>query len=84
MADRDDSNLVHFKSRSKQPRSIGNVSPSAPGPTQYEHDQSFGSTMSDMNPLKFNYIGTDPQLTLTDKMSGRRTTQYAMGDGFRW
>lgn len=82
---RSDAALRHFASRAQQPKVLA-ASPRmymgdiAPPPVQIivAYEQPFGSSMDQMDDMRFRYTGTSTQVSKDEKMCARRTSQLCM------
>ena len=87
---RNDATLRHFQSRSQQPKLLagGPIAvtgiPTAPVNVFVVYDQGFGSVTDQIDDTRFKYMGTNPQVSRFEKMSGRRLNQATMRESFNW
>ena len=95
---RSDKVLQHAMSRSQQPRggvpgpvsSKGNtLAPApaaAPSPVNVfvVYDQGFNSVSSQIDDLRFRYVGVSPNITKYQGMTARRDQMDSVSSGFKW
>ena len=88
MADRDDANLRHFKSRSQQPKLLcdpkkstcgSNISPVT---MSYVFDSGFGGAMDQSSSVKFRHIGTSPNFSSYEKSRANDKKYNTMKDAY--
>jgi len=87
MTDRDDSNLKHYQSRSRQPKLLASPSTAnhalnrSPVNVFLVFDQSFGSISDQVDDTRFKYMGTSPATRYEGL--GNRVNHGAMRDSFQ-
>lgn len=84
---RSEANLRQFKSRSQQPKLLaGGQTAATPTPANVfiVFDQGFGSATDQIDDMRFNHVGTNPQLSQYEKINARRVRQAVMKEGFNW
>lgn len=86
MAQRDDINLKHFHSRSKQPRVIGNL----PDQTRYQpvnlyinFDTDFSNPSDKLDIIKFRYTGISPVITPASISRSKKNIKSCMRSTFQ-
>lgn len=88
MADRDDANLKHFTSRSKQPRGYNLPVPTERknNPIQIDvnvhYDSNWGNTSSEIDDMRFRRMGTSPAWSMYQSSCSRRSGQDCMRSTF--
>ncbi len=74
MADRDDSNLRQFNSRSKQPKLLsGGPANQSPVNVYIIYDQGFGGISDQVEGVKFKYMGVSQGQTQYESMTAKKT-----------
>lgn len=92
MADesRNNANIRHFVSRSKQPKILAG-GPGAATAAKYGtapvnvfivFDQGFGGISNEIDDTRFKYLGTTPQISRYESMCGRALGQSCMRNSF--
>ena len=82
---RDDMNLRHFHSRSQQPKVISSCrSEPVPANIYLVFDQGFGGSTDQIDDTRFKYLGTNPQVSRFERMSGKRTALESVKSVFDW
>jgi len=86
---RNDVAMGHFRSRSQRPKMLGggphfqSVTSVAPPLRGYVvFDQGFGSVGDEIDDVRYNYIGTSPQLSRYETMDAKRRNYIVMGDSY--
>ena len=87
MTDRDDANIRHFLARSSQPRVLV-AAPVATvivtGTRAYahaEHDQGFGTSMNQIDDMRFKYMGASPKIYAYQRNNNRKNIYASMQAG---
>ena len=86
MADRDDSNLKHFQSRSQQPAfSKNNASNASPGNINIylQFDSGFGKDVAEIDDTSFNYTGTSPTWSSYNSSGVKKNNMTSVASTFQ-
>jgi hypothetical protein len=85
MADRDSVNLKHFTSRAQKPQSKKIMqTPKSSGDINIyvQFDSNLGNDSAEINPGRFNYLGTSPSWTSYSQCGARRNNMSGMASAF--
>jgi len=86
MADRDDSNIRHFASRAKQPRSQFVYKQQKNNPITVDvnvhYDSNWGNNSSEIDDMRFRRMGTSPAWSMYQSTCSRRSGQDCMRSTF--